>query len=218
MSPEIHILVEEPSAKAALEQLFRRLLPPWVGFRCITFQGKPDLLKQLPNRLQGYRARLNHECLRLVVLIDQDSDDCRYLKRRLEEKALEVGLSTKSSPDNDGDFIVLNRIAVEELEAWFLGDETALISAFPRLRVGVTKSKSVRDTDSIKGGTSEALHRVLSRAGYYRDTYMPKSDVARRVGEHLSGTPGRNRSPSFQTFLSGVTALVSRLPQEDTCS
>ncbi|MQX35647.1 DUF4276 family protein [Roseospira navarrensis] len=214
MQRQIHVLLEEPSAKATLEHVLPRLLPPDIHHRCITFQGKPDLLQQLPNRLRGYRKRLDHERLRVVVLIDRDTQDCLVLKRRLEAMAREAGLTTRSSRGPDGEYVVLNRIAVEELEAWFLGDETALRAAYPRLKKGVTRAQSIRCPDDVKGGTAEALHRVFKRAGYFKDSHMPKTDVARKVGEHLSVTPNDNRSPSFQVFLAGLTDLVQRFSEE----
>lgn len=214
MPVSIDVLLEEPSAKAALDQFLPRLLPSHVDVRCLTFQGKPDLLKQLPDRLRGYRERLRHESLWIVVLIDRDNDDCRGLKHKLEEMARTAGLTTKSAPDPTGDFVVVNRIAVEELEAWFLGDEAALIAAYPRLRPGVTRTRKIRDPDAVQGA-AEALHRILQRAGYYKNLHMPKGDVARHVGAHLSLLPGHNRSPSFQAFVAGMMALADRLSNQD---
>jgi hypothetical protein len=52
----IEFLVEEPSMEVALQQLLPRILPAETTHRVLTFQGKKDLLAQLPVRLRGYAA------------------------------------------------------------------------------------------------------------------------------------------------------------------
>jgi hypothetical protein len=61
------------------------------------------------------------------------------------------------------------------------------------------------DPDAVTGGTSEALERVLQRAGYYA-AGMPKIEVARNISSHMD--PLRNSSHSFQVFVSGVQAIA----------
>jgi hypothetical protein len=54
-----------------------------------------------------------------------------------------------------------------------------------------------RDPDAIKGGTWEALQRILQRAGYHQgglQKIRAKSDIA----THMD--PDRNRSLSFRGF------------------
>ena len=127
---QIDILTEEPSAKAALDVLLPKILPASVTFLVSNFNGKPDLLKKLPNRLHAYARRIGHEDLKVCVLVDRDSQDCRMLKRELEMIAEQAGLVTKSVSKGEV-FHVLNRIVVEELEAWFFGDPDALRRAYP---------------------------------------------------------------------------------------
>jgi len=50
-------------------------------------------------------------------------------------------------------FQVINRIAIEELEAWFFGDWPAMCAAYPKLDASVPKRAGLRDPDAIKGGT-----------------------------------------------------------------
>ncbi|WP_419627125.1 DUF4276 family protein, partial [Thiolapillus sp.] len=66
-------------------------------------------------------------------LVDRDSDDCHALKRRLETIAREAGLVTKAATQGQGLFHVATRIAIEELEAWYMGDIDALKEAFSSL-------------------------------------------------------------------------------------
>ena len=50
----MEVLTEELSMEAFLEVLLPRLLPPETTFALHSFQGKSDLLKNLPSRLHAY--------------------------------------------------------------------------------------------------------------------------------------------------------------------
>ena len=162
----LEFLVEEPSAEAALQNLLPKILGTGVSFNIHPHSGKTDLLAKLPGRLSGYRSWLPDDW-GLVVLIDEDREDCIRLKRDLEREALRAGLTTQSS-GHRGSFEVLNRVAVEELEAWFFGDIPALTTAYPGISPHLGAKRPFRDPDAIKGGTWEALERVLQRAGHHR--------------------------------------------------
>lgn len=198
----IEFLVEEPSAEAALSNLIPIICGADVTFAVHAFQGKPDLLKHLPQRLQGYRTWLPADW-RIVVLIDADADDCRHLKAQMEEAANRAGLVTKTTARGSR-FQVLNRLAVEELEAWFFGDIQALHAAYPRIRTSLAERRGFRQPDAIAGGTWEALVRELARAGY---GFAGKMAVARAISAHMQ--PERNRSHSFQVFRTGLSEMLS---------
>ena len=200
----IEFLVEEPSAEVALQNIVPKIVGPAVSFNIHPFQGKPDLLKSLPVRLRAYQHWIPEDW-RIVVLIDVDQDDCRQLKERLEEIALSSGLTTKSSAGGGDNFQVLNRLAVEELEAWLFGDVDALRAVFSRVSPHLANQANYRDPDAIRGGTWEALERLLNRLGYYH-TGMPKIEVAREVSKHM--IPDRNRSHSFNVFRQGLLAIL----------
>lgn len=201
----LEVLVEEPSAEAALRELLPRILGPEVAFRILPHQGKQDLLEKLPNKLRGYRHWLPEDW-RIVVLIDEDRQDCKELKGRLESEAKRAGFSTRSSPAARRDFQVLNRLAVEELEAWFFGDPEALRSAYPGIPASLEYKAKYRDPDAVAGGTWEALERVLKQAGYF-PAGLAKIETARSVARHMD--PERNRSKSFQVFRDGLRALAA---------
>lgn len=206
--PRLFVHVEEPSMDIALT----KLLPGVLGdrgceFKIIDHGSKAALLKDLPARLQGYAARRSED-IRVLVLVDRDNDDCRTLKVKLERVAHSAGLATKTAPGVDGQFRVVNRIVIEELEAWFLGDVPALGKAYPGVPLGLASKAPFRDPDAVVGGTWEALGRVLKSAGHYtRSDNLPKIEVARRVVEHMA--PAANRSRSFQVFVSGLEALLA---------
>ena len=199
----LEFLVEEPSMEAFLKAALPRLLQDCT-FQTHAFQGKPDLLRKLPNRLRGYRHWLPDD-QRIVVVVDRDSDECRALKRRLEEAAAAAGLRTRSQAVG-GCWQVVNRIVIEELEAWYFGDWEAVRGAYPMVSPTVPNKARYRAPDAIQGGTWEAFERVLQRHNYYK-TGLPKVEAATMVAGHID--PTRNRSGSFLVFRDALVEAVS---------
>jgi hypothetical protein len=201
----IEFLVEDFSTQAALRQLLPKILAPDTYYDIRFFQGKADLLAQLPNRLAGYRAWMPED-YRIVVLLDRDNDDCKDLKSKLEAISSQAGLRTKTTQGPGQPFQILNRIMIEELEAWFFGDVPALVKAYPGIKPSLANNAKYRDPDAIKGGTWEALERELQSKGHFK-TGLDKVKAAREIATLME--PAANRSPSFQAFLSGLQALTS---------
>ena len=197
---QIEFLLEERSAEVALKLIVCKILSDEVSCSFHAFQGKQDLLRRLPNLLEGYRRRTTDD-RRIMVLIDEDREDCFQLKATLEEVAQAAGFVTKSSASQEGDFQVVNRLAIEELEAWFFGDMQALRNAYPR----VSRNAQYQDPDAIENGTSEALWRALRR---YYPQRLPKTKVAQNIAQHME--PCRNTSRSFQVFVEGLKACMGK--------
>lgn len=184
-STHLEILVEELSMEAFLNVLLPRLFPSCT-FRVHSFQGKKDLLDKLPARLKGYAHwPLNYG--RIVVVVDCDDDDCHELKQQLEKAATTAGLRTRSG-GGQTPWQVVNRIAIEELEAWYFGDWAAVRRAYPR----VSPTVPHRNPDKIKGGTWEAFERILKKKGYF------KNGLRKVEAAHIK--PDGNRSHSFAKF------------------
>ena len=198
----LELFVEEPSAEAALEILVPKILGPAVSFRIYPHQGKPDLLHKLPARLKGYRSWLP-ESWHIVVLLDADGAACRRIKADLERMVTEAGLTTRAAAADR--FQVLTRIAIEELEAWYFGDVEAICAAYPGVPSTLAAQAPYRDPDAIRGGTWQALERVLNRAGHHPGG-LAKIRAARDIGCRMD--PGRNRSRSFQAFREGLVRLA----------
>jgi len=198
----VEFLVEEPSMEVFLRALLPRLLGT-VHFEVRTFQCKDDLLQRLLDRLRGYAWF--PENYRIVVVVDRDSDDCQELKQELERHAAQVGLPTRTYPQQ-GHFTVINRIAIEELESWYFGDWDAVRAAYPRVSENVPRRASYRDPDAIVGGTWEAFERVLRRSGYFKGG-LRKIEAARSIAPHID--PARNSSRSFQVFRDALLELAS---------
>lgn len=203
MLEKLIVIVEEESAEAALHSILPRLLPE-SEFQIIRFQGKQDMLRNLPARLRGYSSWLP-ENWSILVLIDRDNDDCMELKGRLEAMARDARLSTKSSVQAGTRFQVALRIVIEELESWFFGDWEAVRAGYPRVSATTPNKERFRDPDGITGGTWEAMEQVLQRAGYYKSG-LGKIELARTVAQYMD--PARNKSRSFQAFHEAITASV----------
>ncbi len=199
----VEVLVEEPSMEAALRALLPRVLGE-MSFGVYPYQCKDDLLKRLPERLRGYSSWLPDD-YRIIVVVDRDDQDCHRLKRNLEKITNDAGLRSRSSVGHPG-YQVVNRIVIEELEAWYFGDWDAVRTAYPRVPDTIPNQANYRDPDAIAGGTWEAFERVLKRAGYFQ-TGLRKIEAARAIAEHwrLEG----NRSRSFRVFLDVLQELTT---------
>ncbi|MDZ4255602.1 MAG: DUF4276 family protein [Sulfuritalea sp.] len=189
------ILVEEPSMEAFLRELLPRVLGHAATFEIYPHQCKDDLLAKLPDRLRGYYSWLPDNW-RIIVVVDRDDDKCKRLKRQLESLAANAHLRTRTSVGASL-WQVANRIAIEELEAWYFGDWQAVEEAYPKVPRSVPRKQQFRDPDDIRGGTWEAFERVLQRAGYFKNG-LRKTEAARNLGKRID--PARNSSRSFQIF------------------
>ncbi|MBC8204867.1 DUF4276 family protein [bacterium] len=201
----IDFFVEEISTEYFLESILPKILITDFSYKIHPYQGKQDLLKRLPYRLRGLNKWIpvDHK---IFVLIDRDNDDCHQLKENFEEAALNTGLKTKSKPDENGQYQIINRIAIEELEAWYFGDIQALNSAYPRIDINLDKKAPYRDPDAIRGGTWEKLVRELRKKGYKEE--ITKTKLAQNVSVYMN--PSRNSSHSFQVFRDGLISLVNQ--------
>jgi hypothetical protein len=199
----LELIVEEPSMEALLRALLPRLLPIGKTFEVHAFQGKTDLLGKLQARLNGYARWLPKEW-RVVIVVDRDDDDCRELKQTLEAMAERAGLLSRSRA-GEKSWQLVNRIAVEELEAWYFGDWQAVQAAYPKVSASIPKRQGFRDPDAIRGGTWESFERVLKNHGYFK-TGLPKIDVARSIGAHMFAD--RSSSASFKAFSAAIMEAV----------
>ncbi len=201
----LEVLVEERSAERALRVLLPRIVPD-ADFEVRVFQGKTDLLKRLLDRLRGYASWITRADTCLVVLVDRDDDDCLTLKADMEKMAFAAGLLTVAAASVSRRAEVLNRIAVEELEAWFFGDVPALCAAYPRVPASLGQRAKYRRPDAILGGAWEALEHVLQEHGYHSGG-LAKVAAATKIAQHVNVDV--NCSRSFQVFRDGIRRLVA---------
>ncbi len=197
-----HVLVEGSSDEPTVKEILNRRFGLVHGsqFQIHPHGGKgklpenPDakpsptnrtLLAQLPATLRAYSVKGNKVCV--VVLVDQDDDDCVQLLADLQ--AMLAGL--KKRPAN-----VLFRIAMEEIEAWFLADRAAVLAAYGEANFkGITK----KDTDLIDD-PSDVLASCLGVS--LPCTGQMKAEWAESIVPHLNLK--KPKSPSLAKFIEGI--------------
>lgn len=188
---KIVFLLEEESAKAMLESILPRLLPPSMSceenIQFITFEGKQDLEKRLERRLRGYLA----PDARFIIVRDQDSEnDCILVKRKL------LDLCQQSGKGN----VCLVRIACRELESFYLGDLEAVDKAF-NLKgkiASLQKKRKFQIPDNLTNAKEE-LKKLVPE-------YQQISG-SREIGRLLSLT--NNKSSSFNCLLNGIRNFIN---------
>ena len=190
--------------EAFLNVLLPRLLPAERTFAIGVFRGKRALLRALERRLRAYAAWLPEDH-RIVVMVDRDEEECRTLKERLEQAADRAGLLTRSRAVGQP-WQLVNRVVIEELEAWYFGDWQAVRAAYPKVSETIPNKAPYRDPDAIRGGTWEAFERILKRHGYFR-TGLRKMETARAIAPHID--PARSRSHSFGLFARTIAEATA---------
>ena len=224
----LEVLVEDQSGSRLLEALLPKILGQqgcphtWrvkayrgvghipKGLKTIQDPAQRHLLDQLPRLLAGYGRVYPEDSndAAVVVVVDSDRNDCRELLDSLAR----VLDSCPQKPKT------LFRLAIEECEAWLLGDRDALSTAYPNARVA-TLSKYVQDSVC---GTWEVLADVvypggsaaLKRKPYY-EAGRAKSEWAERIGPCMDVSA--NRSPSFGKLRDGLLRLANP-PTGTDCS
>ena len=212
----IEFLVEDSSGEKLLAQLLQRILGEQGAshtWRLKAYKGigripqgltakadpaKRMLLDQLPRLLQGYGKTPGIDAV--VVVLDTDWRDCKDFLQEL--KSLVQGC--KSAPRT------LFRLAVEEMEAWYLGDREALLRAYPRAKRDVL-DRYVQDSvcgtwellaDAVYPGGTAAIRK----AGWPLPGQI-KHAWAEKIGPFMS--INQNMSPSFGKFRDGLSRMIS---------
>jgi hypothetical protein len=207
---KVHILVEGKSDKAFLDGWVNRAFRGHI-FKVHPHQGKgtlppnpsapplpkhQGLLDQLPAKLRAFAQVASSDDIAVLVLVDADNENCITLKRDL------VQISGSQAPGLN----VLFRIAVEESEAFYLGDLRALRLAFPQADMARAQAYQ---PDSICG-TAELFGVIVD------DASMNKVSWGERMGQHMSTQAMQNRSPSFRCLHAGLLKLVNAPPVSPT--
>ncbi len=215
------ILVEDTSGKRLLEALVPKILGANGGphtWRIISYKGighipkdlrgkldpsKRVLLDQLPRLLAGYGNTYPnglHDTV-VVVVIDCDDKKCDTFLSDLNQ-ILNISISKPET---------LFRLAIEECEAWLLGDRAAVTQAYPRAK------KTVLDgyiQDSICG-TWEKLADAIYPGGAkalegrpYFEVGTVKCEWAERIGQYINVET--NASYSFGKLRDGLRKLAGK--------
>ena len=209
-------LTEDASGKIALEVLVAKILGPFGNPHTYAFHpykgigrlpsgltGKTDprkriLLDRLPKILRGYGRSLGSDSC-VVVVVDSDRRDCKVFKNQLNS----ILQSCNPAP------CTLIRIAIEELESWFLGDRKALLGVYPNAKTQIIDTyiqDSICDTweklaDAIHPGGAAALKKagwpIIGQA-----KCIWAEELAKEMDIEC------NSSPSFRAFRDGLRRMV----------
>ncbi|WP_123576572.1 hypothetical protein [Pseudomonas protegens] len=215
------ILVEDQSGKKALDILVPKIIGADHTFNIHSYKGigripknlgvnenagKRILLDQLPRLLQGYgNAFANYpaDCAAAVILVcDLDNKCLNAFRQEL------FNILNACNPRPETRFC----IAIEEGEAWFLGDIPAVKSAYPRAKTTVLNSyvnDSICGTwerlaDAVYNGGSTAL----SSKGW-QAIGAEKSNWSEKISPHMN--VAINASPSFVYFREKLLELAEAI-------
>lgn len=209
------ILIEDQSGKKLLELLLPKVFnDPQHTYKVISYKGigniptgikatsdanKRILLDQLPRLLQGYRNAFKNYSAVIIVVCDLDDKCLKAFRTEL------LTVLERCDPKPETYFC----IAIEEGEAWLLGDIQAIKSAYPKAKDAVLKGYV---NDSICG-----TWEVLAEAVYPGGAKKLKKKVRYEIGEQKSIwaetiTPHlqleSNKSPSFNYFVAKLKKLA----------
>jgi len=204
-------LTEDQSSGKAMRILIPKLLEKEITFRIHPYRGigriqkglrpksdasKRILLDQLPRILRGYGHNPYHGII--VIICDLDDKD-RY---RFLSELQDILATCDPKPQT------LFFLAIEEFEAWYLGDLDAVRKAYPRAKKGLLNNYI---NDSICG-TWELLadavckggHKSLIKKGWHA-VGKQKSIWAEEICPHMN--VDANISPSFKNMLKVLRSI-----------
>ncbi|MCY4605560.1 MAG: DUF4276 family protein [Gemmatimonadetes bacterium] len=212
------VLVEDQSGKKALDILIPKIIGDQHTFRVIEYRGvgriprnlksgteanKRILLDRLPSLLRGYGKTFadyppNYPAV--VILVCDLDDKCLKIFRQELFSVLNA-----CNPKPETRFC----IAIEEGEAWLLGDIPAIKAAYPKAKDNVL---SRYKNDDICG-TWELLADAVSQDGAnglrkkgWAAVGHEKSIWAERIAPHMD--VAINASPSFCYFHKKIRELI----------
>lgn len=213
----LEILVEDQSAKKALDILIPKIVGTAHTFIVHAYKGigripknmrdtddasRRILLDCLPKLLKGYGktfAGRRHYSAAVVLVCDLDDKCLKSFRAEL------YGILDACKPKPETRFC----IAIEEGEAWFLGDLAAVRAAYPEAKPPVLW---FYQNDSICG-TWERLADAVYQGGAsalsgkgWQAVGAEKSRWAEKISPHM--VVENNQSPSFRYFRQKLQELA----------
>ena len=211
------ILIEDESGKQMLNILMPKIISENDTFKVIGYKGigrlpknltsNSDvktriLLEQLPRLLKGYGKTFSgyNSTYKATVIVICDLDD-KCLKTFRGEL---FNILNLCNPKPETRFC----FAIEEGEAWFLGDINAIELAYPEIKKSVLNNY---ENDSICGTwelLADAIYSGGSQALSKQEWYIigaEKSAWAKNISLHMDVE--NNSSPSFRYFYKKIREL-----------
>lgn len=211
------VLVEDPSGKKALDILLPKIIDDQHTFKVIGYRGigriprnltsstdasKRLLLDQLPGLLRGYGKTFTsypaYYAAAVILVCDLDDKCLKTFRQEL------YNVLNACNPRPETRFC----IAIEEGEAWLLGDVPAIKVAYPKAKNDVLngyKNDSICGTwelvaDAVYTGGSSSL-----RNQGWQAVGKEKSAWAEKIAPQMD--VDNNASPSFQYFRNKIREL-----------
>ena len=212
------ILIEDQSGKKTLDILMPKIIGNQHTFRVISYRGigrlpknltsttdasKRILLNRLPNLLKGYGNTYANNPAKhstaVIVVCDLDNKCLKIFRQEL------FAVLNVHNPKLETLFC----IAIEEGEAWFLGDIPAIKAAYPKAKDNVLNNYR---NDSICG-TWELLAEAVFTGGLKaleqkgkQAIGREKSTWAQKIAPEMDIS--KNASPSFCYFRDKIRDLI----------
>ena len=218
----IEFLIEDKSGEIILEEIMKKYISSipnnyHIDYKIHGFKGigripklekvslvkTKRLLNDLPMYLKGMDASLNKMPYKkaVFVIIDADDNNCVNLKQNLVNMYEKLDIKTE----------VFFCIAIEEIEAWLLGDKEALLKAYPSAKKNILQryiQDSICDTWEIladvvyRGG----VNKLKKDANSYYEIGKFKCECAKNIAKELN--INKNLSESFKYFIKKLNFLV----------
>lgn len=208
------ILVEDLSGKAALDILVPRIIGDEHTFNVFAYKGigripkkmntevdasKRILLDRLPELLAGYGKKWQYYPSVVIVVCDLDNKCLKEFRKEL------FAVLNNCNPKPETRFC----IAIEEGEAWFLGDITAIKQAYPEAKLTLLTNykndSQVGTWEKLADAVYKGGSKSLSEQGW-QTVGTEKYKWANKITPHMS--LDNNNSPSFNYFLNKLRELV----------
>ena len=186
----LFILTEELSIKNIFDIVLPQILPQDIRFRILVHQGKNDLEHALMKKIASLSKI---EGSKILITMDQDNNDCKQLKQKLENLIKEKCICNYKI-----------RIVCKELESWLLGDLSAIEKAFPRFKRELYAEKAqIRDVDKIREKPTDFLLRIIPD---FKDREkLPKLEFSKKIAPFMDIK--KNNSKSFNHTISAIKQL-----------
>lgn len=213
-------LVEDQSSAVLIERIMGNIISgdSTDTYNCKPFKGiggftkkntikethLGKLLNDLATYMRGFQRSLQGIEASLIIVLDNDDNNPEELKNQLNSVAV------INSIEMDHVFC----LAIEEVEAWLLGDELAIQKAYPGYKRNILhdyKQDSICGTWEVladvvyKGGIREIKRRKMS----YMEIGRLKSEWAEKIGNQM--VFAGNKSPSFQFFYETICKRLGRI-------
>lgn len=215
-------LIEDQSSEKLIIEIMNKVKEesPDVEYCCKSFKGiggftkkntvketkTGKLLNDLATYLKGFNKSLAAINASIFVILDNDDNDTELFHKELENVARINSITI--------DHVFC--IAIEEVEAWLLGDRQAILAAYPNAKINVLQSYN---QDSICG-TWEKLADIVFDGGSakikkerlsYIEIGTLKAEWSSTIGRNMN--IHTNNSPSFNYFISELEQRIQPTKQ-----